>query len=70
MQFMEFLEAICRVIEKSSPAPPIGEDADSDEEEMSLEDRKAQSLRDKIRNSIPLLAQNCGPWFYKYFKQL
>jgi len=71
MQFMEFVEAICRAIEKSSPAPPIRADADSEEEEeMSIPDRRAQSLRDKIQNAIPLLANNCQAWYDKYFKQL
>jgi hypothetical protein len=41
MQFMEFLEAICRAIEKSSPAPlpKEGESDDEEEEIMSLEER-------------------------------
>jgi hypothetical protein len=37
---MEFLEAICRAIEKSSPAPELQPDQDEDEE-MSLPERKA-----------------------------
>ena len=66
MTFIEFLEAMVRAIYRASPAPQASEDDIQEEVElkkMTLEERKAQTLRDKIENSIPLLAKLLPPIF-------
>ena len=52
MVFPEFLEAICRFIDKLSPIPP-GEDA----AKWDMKRRQAQPLKNKIQTMIPSLTR-------------
>lgn len=79
MSFIEFLEAVVRVIYKSSPAPPKEMPAEGEEEAeeadeepaMCVEDRRAQPLSVKIENAIPILNKLLPPTFMqKQFKPL
>lgn len=53
-QFIEFLEAFCRVAEISSFPP------NDDEEYMTLDERKSQPLHTKLENVLPLVMKNCA----------
>ena len=52
MVFPEFLEALCRFIDKLSPIPP-GEDPSK----WDMKRRQAQPLRNKIQTMIPMLTR-------------
>jgi len=57
---LEFTEMICRVCADASlpPPPTKGEDGEMIPSTMSVEERKAQPLVEKIRNSIPTMMES------------
>lgn len=58
MTYVEFLEALCRAIDKASiPTPP--EELDEEEQKLYPEDPKSLMLDVKIRNAMKLLIKVC-----------
>ena len=52
MMFPEFLEALCRTIDRSSPIPP-----NENKDDWPMEKRQAQPLIKKLENIFPLLVK-------------
>ena len=54
---VEFVEMICRIANEGSypPPPKIDEYGDEIESDMTIEERKAQPLQEKMKNMIPIL---------------
>jgi hypothetical protein len=64
MLLPEFLEALCRAIDKASPIP-----LDENKEEWPLSRRQAQPLINKLENILPVLMQLITHPDYKYLKE-
>ena len=57
---LEFIEMVSRVAKEASfpPPPEIDEYGDEIESEMTVEERKAQPLHEKLKHIIPTLLDN------------